>query len=362
MIIADESPGPPEDAARSRHVPLSSLVESFLTDRATLTRRGLTERSRAAYRLDLRAWAAQLVPGQTAGDDAGDDALTVVTVGDLTADALKAAYRRIRTTSAASTCQRRVGTLKLFTHWLQVEGHLDSDPTLRIEAPVRPGRLPAGWDDDELLRLGRAVSTPAPGRDARRWPARDRAVFAVLVTTGLRASELCSLTDRSLRLEGGGDAVLTVIGKGNKQRNLPVPPEAVDALQEYLADREHRLGRQELTTPLFRLTNGRPMTPGALNHLVDSWVRRSGVTKQDGEAAHGFRHTFAKGLVRSGVPAPSVQALLGHEDLKTTGIYVKATASDVRDAVLLGPARSVLRETAPGAGAHGPDDATADQA
>lgn len=334
-------------------MPLVKLVDGFLLDRAALTKRGLSAASRAAYRADLVGWARDLartsgrLPDSPGPDD--PDPLGVVTVADLTESALKAAYRVIRTENAASTCQRRVGTLKLFVQWLQLEGHLLGDPTLRLEAPDRPARLPAGWSDEELLRLVEVVSTPPPGRHTRRWPVRDRAIVAVLATTGVRAAELCAITDRQLRPEAEGEAVLTVIGKGNKQRNLPVPPETVEALRAYQADRDARLGRCTPDEPTFRLANGDPLTRGALNYLVDRWILRAGVEKQPGEAAHGFRHTFAKGLVRAGVPMPAISALLGHESLNTTSIYTRATAADVRDASLLSPARAILRRTRPDA-------------
>ena len=327
---------------------LARLVDPFLLDRATLTRRGLTESSRRAYRQDLVGWARDIartsgrLPDSPGPDDA--EPLELVTVADLTEDRLKAAYRVIRTESAAATAQRRVGTLKVFCQWLQLEGHLVGDPTLRIEAPDRPRRLPAGWSDAELLRLVETASTPPPGSDPRRWPARDRAIVAVLATTGVRAAELCAITDRQLR-EEHGEALLTVIGKGDKQRNVPVPPEAVEALRTYQEERRTRFGRQSIDEPTFRLTSGRPLTRNALTYLVDRWILRAAVEKQAGEAAHGFRHTFAKGLVRAGVPMPTISELLGHESLNTTTIYTRATAADVREASLLSPARDILRRT-----------------
>ena len=332
MSVADET------------VRFCDVVESFLTDRATLTRRGLNDKSRDAYRQDLTAWARQL--HVDAGGDAEADVLKRVPTSALTDQNVRTAYRSLRESSAAATCQRRVGTLRLFTQWLQLEGHLLVDPTLRIEAPERPSRMPAGWTVDELRRLARVASTPRDGTDRRRWTTRDRAIFAVLVTTGVRAAELCGLTVGSIRREPDGETLVQVIGKGDKQRNLPLPPEAVTAIDAYLAEREARFGTADAGDILFLLTSAKPLRPGALNHLVETWIRFAAVPKQPGEAAHAFRHSAAKGLIRSGVPVPAVQGLLGHEDLKTTGIYVKATAADTRDAVLLSPAREVLRETA----------------
>lgn len=171
---------------------------------------------------------------------------------------------------------------------------------------------------------------------------RDLAVFALLATTGLRASELCALRDDDFRADGG-ETRLTVLGKGDKQRVVPVPPETVTVMHAYRAERDARLGPRPLGAATFLLTNGSTLTRHALDKIVDTWVRRAGVPKQDGEAAHAFRHSFAKGLIRNGVPVPVVQALLGHEDLRTTGIYTKATAADVLDGVLASPARGILR-------------------
>ncbi|WP_291885837.1 tyrosine-type recombinase/integrase [Cellulomonas sp.] len=327
---------------------LIDVVDPFLLDRATLTRRGLSETSRAAYRADIATWARQIArldgrlpPRPTSGDP---DPFTIVSVADLTESTIKSAYRVIRLTEAPATVQRRVGTLRLLMHWLLVEGHLTSDPTLRIEAPLRPTRLPAGWDDDELARLAATVWQDRPGRpNSRRWPALERACFAILATTGLRAAELCALTNLSMR-DAGQEALLDVIGKGDQQRAVPIPPEAVSVVRHYVTERDARLGTQPPSAPLLLTTQGTPLTRGSLRHLVDGWITRAGISRFDGEAVHALRHSYAKGLIRSGVPAPAVQNLLGHRDLKTTGIYVKATAADVRDAALLSPARRVLRE------------------
>jgi len=339
---------------------LIDVVDPFLLDRATLTRRGLSDTSRAAYRADITTWAKHIarldgrLPQQPTLDD--PDPFRLVSVDDLDEAAIKSAYRVIRTTESAATVQRRVGTLRLLVRWLQVEGHLDGDPTLRIEAPLRPTRLPAGWDDDELARLATTVWEPRPGRpNARRWPALERACFAILATTGVRAAELCALTNLSLR-DAAREALLDVVGKGDQQRAIPIPPEAVTVVRAYAAERDARLGTQPPAGPLLLTTQGTPLTRAGLRHLVDGWITRAGVTRFDGEAVHALRHSYAKGLIRSGVPAPAVQTLLGHQDLKTTGIYVKATAADVRDAALLSPARRVLREVVGPAADARPDE------
>lgn len=335
-----------------KDVELGELVEPFLRYRATATRRGLSAKSQEAYRADLLGWARDIsrtqgrLPDLPGPEDR--DPLTLVTLSDLNDVTLQMAFQVIRNNSEASTAQRRVGTMNLFIAWLRdKKGVIAHDPMADIVAPNRKKTLPAGWEDDELLKLAEVASTPALGPDRRgyRWPVRDRAMFAVLATTGVRAAELCSTTDRSLVRESGGEAVLVVIGKGNQQRNVPVPPETIEAVDAYLEERGQRFGKRQPSEPMFMLANGKPMNRTALNYLVGTWIQRAQVPKQPGEAVHGFRHTFAKGLIRAGVPVPSVQELLGHADLKTTGIYLRATAADVREASLLSPARAVLRAT-----------------
>ena len=215
-----------------------------------------------------------------------------------------------------STTQRRVGTLRLLCHWLQLEGHLGVDPTLRIEAPERPVRLPAGWNDDELERLAEAVWEERKAH-ARRWPALEHATFALLSTTGVRAAELCAVTEQSLRRDSGGEVVMSVIGKGNRQRIVPVPPEAITFVEAYLQERTARFGTLPAASPLLRRADGVPLTRGALRHLVDGWIARSGVPKQEGESAHGFRHTYAKGLDplrRTGARRPGAPRPRGPQD------------------------------------------------
>lgn len=315
-----------------------------------MTRRGMTNTTRDCYIDDLTDWARELLRAD--GAEVPDEPAAVMataTTDLLTWELVRNAYPSMRGRLAAATCQRRVGTLRLFTRWLLLGNILHADPMLRIDPPARPVRLPAGWDDGQLAKLADAVIHPHTGRfDKRRWPARDWALFAVLATTGLRADEVCSLRDDSIQRESGGETLLTVIGKGNRQRNIPIPPETVAALDDYLTELDQHLGSTFRHQGLFWLTSGRPLTASALNYLVGNWVGASGVPKFPGEAAHAFRHSFAKSLVRSGVPTPTVQALLGHGSLRTTGIYVSATAVDLRDATMGMAARSVLQRNRPG--------------
>lgn len=129
-----------------------------------------------------------------------------------------------------------------------------------------------------------AAVTTRDDRARRQWPARDRAIVAVLAGVGLRASELCSLQVGDFLLEH--TPLLKVAGKGGKERRVPVAVEVATALEAYLAEQAARLGPPSLTAPLFVRANGERMTRQGLNHHVRRWLLRAGVPKPPGEVAH----------------------------------------------------------------------------
>jgi site-specific recombinase XerD len=237
-----------------------------------------------------------------------------------------------------------LAALKGFCRWLTVEGHLAQDPTVRLEGPERPGRLPAAFTGAELDRIVAVASAPAEGA-RRQWPARDRALVAVLAGAGVRATELCGMKVGDFLVEHA--PLLKVAGKGNRERRVPVAAEVAAAVEGYLAERGARLGAPSPGDPLFVRAGGEPMTRQGLNHHVRAWLARAGVPKPAGEAAHAFRHTYAKGLVARGVPLAAVQALLGHASLQTTQVYLRMTGAELWDAAQAAEVRDALRATAP---------------
>ncbi|MGH2722184.1 MAG: tyrosine-type recombinase/integrase, partial [Actinomycetota bacterium] len=181
--------------------------------------------------------------------------------------------------------------------------------------------------------------------------ARDRALVAALAGAGLRASELCSLEVGDFLVEH--TPLLKVAGKGGRERRVPVAAEVAAAVEGYLAERAARLGPLSSADRLFVRAGGEPMTRQGLNHHVRAWLARAGVPKPQGEAAHAFRHTYAKGLVARGVPLAAVQALLGHASLQTTGVYLRMTGAELTDAAQAAEVRDALRATAPAGGTAG---------
>jgi site-specific recombinase XerD len=347
-------------AAARGAVPLSkvsALAEEWLDERRTIGR-GISTQTEAAYKRDLTNWALIIaeITGKPESDfqpQDGDDkpdpfllALGRLDLEDLSLENVKRALAQMaRLDYAPASRGRMLAALRGFCKWLVMEGHMVADPTLHLVNPSIPNRMPSAFLASELEAIVRTVSQEDP--NARLpWPMRDRALVAVLAGAGLRASECINLKVADLIRED--TAVLKVTGKGNKQRRIPLPSEVVEAIDDYLAERTVKLGEPSPSDALLVRLNGKPFTRESLNYHVYKWLLRAGVHKPEGEAAHAFRHTYAKGLVANGVPLSSVQALLGHASLNTTQVYLRMTGAELVDAVQGAEVRQYLRSTRSG--------------
>lgn len=325
---------------------LAQLAESWF-DEKRFVGRGIAANTEQAYRRDLTGWAGRLAevadrePPSAPGTLSGE--LGRLQAQDLTRDnVIKAMASFARDGLSPRTRARMLVTLRGFCGWLVLNGHLAGDPTLGLEAPRPAEQIPVAFLSSELEAIVAVASTT--DEQARfPWPERDRALVAILAGAGLRASECCGLMIADILRDE--DPILRVVGKGNKERRVPVAAEVIEAVDDYLATREGRLGPAKATDPLFVRYNGRAFNREALNYHVLRWLDRAGVRKPDGECAHAFRHTYGKGLVARGVPLPSVQQLLGHANLNTTQIYLRMTGADLHEAVQAAEVRQFLRAT-----------------
>lgn len=332
---------------------LLRLADEWLDERRTVGR-GISSQTEAAYRRDLTNWASLIAdiegkpfvavdPEDEAPPSPFQLAMSRLDIADINLHNVKRALAALaRRDYAPASRGRMLAALRGFCRWLVVNGHLDADPTLHLENPSVPSRLPAAFLPSELEAIVTTVRKADP--TARQpWPARDLALVAVLAGAGLRASECVNLKVADLIRED--PPVLKVTGKGNKQRRVPVPAEIVETVKTYLAEREERIGAPSADDPLLVRHNGKQFSREALNYHVYKWLLRAGVRKPDGEAAHAFRHTYAKGLVANGVPLSSVQALLGHASLNTTQVYLRMTGAELADAVQATEVRRYLKIT-----------------
>ena len=204
----------------------------------------------------------------------------------------------------ASSAARRVSTLKRFYQYCLRERRIKIDPTLKLDPPKRTPRFPKSLSEAEVEALLAAPNTATP------MGLRDRAMLELLYATGLRVSELVAVKTFEVNLDAG---VVRVMGKGSKERLVPLGEEAADWISKYLKSRNHK------SHALFLTNRGAGMTRQAFWHLI----RRYGARAIPGKklSPHVLRHAFATHLINHGADLRVVQLLLGHADISTTQIY-----------------------------------------
>ncbi len=205
------------------------------------------------------------------------------------------------------TIQRRLSALRTFCEYLLREGDLRNNPAIGVRAPKTGRPLPQVLDADQLNHLLECdVATPLL--------IRDRALFELMYSSGLRLSESVSLDLRDLNLRGG---VVRVTGKGHKTRVTPVGKKAREALQQWLKIRP-ALALQNQKA-LFVGRHGKRFSARAVQKRLDAWAKKRGIERK--VHPHMLRHSFASHLLESSGDLRAVQELLGHSDISTTQIY-----------------------------------------
>ncbi|MGH8084500.1 MAG: tyrosine recombinase XerC [Lysobacter sp.] len=199
--------------------------------------------------------------------------------------------------------QRRLSACRSLYGWLLKQGRIVASPAAAIRAPKAPRKLPQVLDADEVKVLVE-VPTDAP------LGLRDRALLELFYSSGLRLSELCALRWGDLDLDEG---LVTVLGKGSKQRSVPLGSFARAALTEWRASTG-----AEREAPVFPGRNG-PITPRAVQYRLRQLAQRQGLFKR--VHPHLLRHSFASHILESSGDLRGVQELLGHADIATTQIY-----------------------------------------
>ena len=257
---------------------------------------GLSRNTQVAYRADLES-LLELLGTRNASLESACEA-------DLM-DFLAGAARRSNRTAA-----RRLSTLRRFYRYLQREGLRADNPTLRIAGLSARRSLPHSLAERDVEAL---LSAPGQATALRQ---RDGVMLEVLYATGLRVSELVGLTLDQVNVVSG---VLRVVGKGNKERLVPLGEVAVAALERYLRDTRPELVKRRHTDALFPSNRGACMTRQAFWQLVVRYAAEAGIRAPI--SPHTLRHAFATHLLNHGADLRVVQLLLGHADISTTQIY-----------------------------------------
>ncbi len=212
---------------------------------------------------------------------------------------------------------RSISTLRSFFKFLLMDGVLKSDPTASLETPRSWQTLPKFLTFEEIQLL---LEQPDVTKDIG---VRDRALLELLYATGIRASELVHLKLSDVDLERG---IVICLGKGSKERMVPVGRSAIQWIMRYLPIRQRWLG-QRASGWLFISPRGRPLTRQVLWKLVARYGRAAGLGRV---TPHMLRHSFATHLLEHGADLRSVQMMLGHSDLSTTQVYTYITNERLR--------------------------------
>ncbi|MBO4365443.1 MAG: site-specific tyrosine recombinase XerD [Eggerthellaceae bacterium] len=234
---------------------------------------------------------------------------------------------------ASSSLQRSLATLKAFHAFLVREGLCDHNPTETIPMPKKPQRLPQVLSIQQVCELVESVDGTAP-RDLR-----DRAMLEVLYGCGLRVSELCGLDCDRIDLAEG---FVLVMGKGGKERVVPISGEAARAMERYLQDGRPRLVKPNApaTNAAFLNARGGRLSRQSVFKLVQRCGLRIGV---DNLHPHMLRHSCATHMLEGGADLRVIQDMLGHADISTTQIYTHVQRSHIKEEYIHAHPRARLK-------------------
>ena len=271
--------------------------------------------TRTAYRRDVELFVEWLMDTDRANDKDP--------VADISKDDIRDYLSEIHNGGATSrTVARRVASLRRYFNWVIRKGLRADDPSAGIHTPTVRGRLPRPLDEDTVISL---VSTEDDAADP--WQrARDRAVLEILYGSGLRVSEICALTLQSVDVKR---KVLRVMGKGSKERLVPLNDHALSALARWNTLR-HEVANDKSGAQLFVSARGLPVSRRDIARILDTAAKRVGLPA--GTHPHALRHSFATHLMDNGADTRSIQELLGHSDASTTQRYTHVSKERLKAA------------------------------
>lgn len=267
---------------------------------------GLSENTVNAYRSDLKTVQAFLAARATPLATARDHDLL--------------AYLSENVAQTPRTLARRLSALRRYFRYLLREGFVVTDPTLRLNSPRIGRKLPRSLSERDVEALLAAPVT------ATVLGLRDRTMLEILYATGLRVSELVTITLTQVNLRQG---VVRVVGKGSKERLVPFGEIAQSWLERYLSEARPDIVRGRITEAMFPTRRGGAMTRQTFWYAIKKYARQADVSLD--LSPHTLRHAFATHLLNHGADLRVVQMLLGHSDISTTQIYTHVAAERLKD-------------------------------
>ena len=281
-------------------------VEQFLD--AMWSERGLADNTLSAYRADLQGLARWLDEQGTGILSAGRDQLLAFL-----------AWRMQQGARPRSTA-RQLSSIRRFYRYMLREGRISEDPSTRIDMPKLGRPLPKSLTEAEVITLLKSPDIENP------LGVRDRAMLEVLYATGLRVSELVSLRLDQVNLRQG---VVRILGKGNRERLVPMGEEAQTWVEKYLREARRDIIGTQQTDYLFPTRRSDHMTRQAFWHIIKRYAQKASI--QADLSPHTLRHAFATHLLNHGADLRVVQMLLGHSDVSTTQIYTHVARERLKD-------------------------------
>lgn len=271
--------------------------------------RGLAQNTLDAYGRDLRAYARFLQKHN------------LTSFQDTEKEAVRAYLEQLHNLGrASSTISRNLAAIKSFYQFLVEENVIDKDPTVHLESPKVDKRLPRVLNLSEVEALLNQPSLEnAPGM-------RDKAMLEVIYATGIRVSELVSLDVTDINLEAG---YLRCLGKGDKERIVPLGSVAIRFLELYLQAARPEMVKRSGETALFVNHHGRRLTRQGFWKILKRYAQEANIDVNI--TPHTLRHSFATHLLENGADLRSVQEMLGHADISTTQIYTHITRNRLQE-------------------------------
>ena len=226
---------------------------------------------------------------------------------------------------------RILSGVRQFYRFLVIDGYLEVDPTELLESPKQPNHLPEVLSTAEVDLLEQAI-------DLTKWEGhRNRAIIEVLFSCGLRVSELTNLKLSNLYIE---EQYIRVMGKGSKERLVPISPRALDELSYWFADRNVMKIKPGEEDYVFLNRRGQHLTRTMILIMIKRYALEAGIKKTI--SPHTLRHSFATSLLEGGADLRAIQAMLGHESIGTTEIYTHIDTSTLRQEILEHHPRNIL--------------------
>lgn len=286
---------------------MDDLINDYL--HALKVERGLSDNTIVSYRQELRH-LQNFLQEQHIADIKDVDRYTILNY----LDALK------QTGRARSSSIHTISSLRKFFKYLLLNDQIQTNPMANIDPPKRAQHLPSVLTTEEVERLLKVPDTSKP------LGIRDRAILEVMYATGLRVSELIALNLNELHLEMG---LIETVGKGNKQRIIPIGDVAIQWLGRYINGPRRALLGAKRYNEIFLNQHGHPLTRQGVWKNLKAQVQKAGIKKNI--TPHTLRHSFATHLLENGADLRIVQELLGHADISTTQIYTHITQQRLVD-------------------------------